>query len=81
MSAPDGLVYDDDDNVAIDPDEEVAAAISDVFAAFTATGSAYGVAGAFATRPTQGVRIRAAPLPPGRRPGRVSALGGHRTAP
>jgi len=36
--------------VVIDPDEEVAAAISDVFAAFTATGSAYGVAGAFAGR-------------------------------
>ena len=36
--------------MAIDPDEEVAAAISDVFAAFTATGSAYGVAGAFAGR-------------------------------
>ena len=36
--------------MVIDPDEEVAAAISDVFAAFTATGSAYGVAGAFAGR-------------------------------
>src|SRR5712691_11844408 len=47
---PVGLVYDDDGGVAIDPDEEVAAAISDVFAAFTATGSAYGVAGAFAGR-------------------------------
>src|SRR5437667_160280 len=40
---PVGLVYDDDGNVVIDPDEEVTAAISDVFAAFTATGSAYGV--------------------------------------
>jgi len=47
---PVGLVYDDDGDVVIDPDEEVAAAISDVFAAFTATGSAYGVAGAFAGR-------------------------------
>ena len=47
---PVGLVYDDDGNVVIDPDEEVAAAIGDVFAAFTATGSAYGVAGAFAGR-------------------------------
>jgi DNA invertase Pin-like site-specific DNA recombinase len=47
---PVGLVYDDDGDVAIDPDEEVAAAISGVFAAFTATGSAYGVAGAFAGR-------------------------------
>ena len=36
--------------MVIDPDEEVPAAISDVFAAFTATGSAYGVAGAFAGR-------------------------------
>src|ERR1035437_3412576 len=47
---PVGLVCDDDGTVVIDPDEEVAAAISDVFAAFTATGSAYGVAGAFAGR-------------------------------
>src|SRR6266581_1921247 len=47
---PVGLVHDDEDNVIIDPDEEVAAAISDVFAAFTATGSAYGVAGVFAGR-------------------------------
>ena len=45
---PVGLVRDDDGNVIIDPDQEVAAAVSDVFAAFTATGSAYGVAGAFA---------------------------------
>jgi hypothetical protein len=36
--------------VVIDPDAEVAAAVADVFAAFTATGSAYGVAGAFAGR-------------------------------
>jgi DNA invertase Pin-like site-specific DNA recombinase len=47
---PVGLVYDDGGTVVIDPDQEVAAAISDVFAAFTATGSAYGVAGAFAGR-------------------------------
>jgi DNA invertase Pin-like site-specific DNA recombinase len=47
---PVGLIYDDEGNVVIDPDEEVAAAISDVFAAFTATGSAYGVAGVFAGR-------------------------------
>jgi hypothetical protein len=47
---PVGLVRDDEDDVVIDPDEEVAAAISDVFAAFTATGLAYGVAGAFAGR-------------------------------
>src|SRR5690242_11863707 len=47
---PVGLVYDDENIVVIDPDEEVAAAISDVFAAFTQTGSAYGVAGVFAGR-------------------------------
>jgi DNA invertase Pin-like site-specific DNA recombinase len=47
---PVGFVYDDDGAVVIDPDEEVAAAISDVFAAFTAAGSAYGVAGTFAGR-------------------------------
>ncbi len=47
---PVGLVYDDDGNMVIDPDEEVAAAISGVFAAFTATGSAYAVATAFAGR-------------------------------
>lgn len=47
---PAGLVYDDDGGVVIDPDQEVAAAIGDVFAAFAATGSAYGVAGAFAGR-------------------------------
>jgi len=47
---PVGLACDDDGGVAIDPDEEVAAAIRDVFAAFAQTGSAYGVAGAFAGR-------------------------------
>jgi DNA invertase Pin-like site-specific DNA recombinase len=47
---PVGLVCDDDGAVVIDPDQEVAAAVGDVFAAFTATGSAYGVAGAFAGR-------------------------------
>src|SRR6266542_2682641 len=47
---PVGFVHDDDGAVVIDPDQEVAAAVADVFAAFTATGSAYGVAGAFAGR-------------------------------
>jgi excisionase family DNA binding protein len=47
---PVGYVHDEDGNAVIDPDEEVAAAIRDVFAAFAATGSAYGVAGAFAGR-------------------------------
>jgi DNA invertase Pin-like site-specific DNA recombinase len=110
---PVGFVCDDDGNVVIDPDEEVAAAISDVFAAFAQTGSACGVAGAFAGRrfppclrrdvgragalgpadpcPRRRdlaepglrgrVRVRAAPFPPGRVPGRGCALVGHRTAP
>ncbi|MFG6201924.1 recombinase family protein, partial [Nonomuraea sp. JJY05] len=50
LPLPAGFVYDEDQNVVIDPDEEIATAIADVFAAFTATGSAYGVAGAFAGR-------------------------------
>ena len=50
LQLPAGLVYDDDGQVLKDPDEEVAAAIADVFAAFTATGSAYGVVTAFAGR-------------------------------
>src|SRR5689334_11486611 len=44
---PVGYVYDDDNEVVIDPDEEVAAAVADMFTAFTATGSAYGVVAAF----------------------------------
>jgi DNA invertase Pin-like site-specific DNA recombinase len=47
---PVGFVYDDDGKAIIDPDEEVAAAIRDVFAAFVQTGSAYGVVGVFADR-------------------------------
>jgi DNA invertase Pin-like site-specific DNA recombinase len=45
-----GFVRDDDGAIAIDPDQEVQAAIGDLFTAFTATGSAYGVVGAFAGR-------------------------------
>ena len=47
---PVGYVYDEDNEVVIDPDEEVAAAVADVFTAFTATGSAYGVVAAFTSR-------------------------------
>jgi DNA invertase Pin-like site-specific DNA recombinase len=47
---PVGYLYDEDGGVVIDPDAEVAAAVADVFTAFAATGSAYGVAGAFAGR-------------------------------
>ena len=65
---PVGLVYDDDGTVVLDPDAEVQAAIGDVFAAFAATGSAYGVAGAFAGRRFP-LRLR-------RRVGGAAALGG-----
>jgi DNA invertase Pin-like site-specific DNA recombinase len=47
---PVGYVHDDDGATVTDPDEEVRAAVADVFAAFAATGSAYGVAGVFAER-------------------------------
>jgi Resolvase, N terminal domain/Recombinase/Recombinase zinc beta ribbon domain len=47
---PVGLVYDEAGEVVIDPDAEVQAAIGDVFAAFAACGSAYGVLAAFAER-------------------------------
>ncbi len=47
---PVGLVHDDAGDTVIDPDAEVQAAIRDVFAAFTASGSAYGVVAAFAGR-------------------------------
>jgi excisionase family DNA binding protein len=47
---PVGYVYDEEGQTIIDPDEEVQAAIADVFAAFVETGSAYGVLGAFTAR-------------------------------
>jgi excisionase family DNA binding protein len=47
VALPAGYVYDADGVVVKDPDEEVAAAVSDMFRAFTQTGSAYGVAGVF----------------------------------
>ncbi len=47
---PVGLVHDDADEVVIDPDAGVQAAIRDVFAAFAACGSAYAVVAAFAGR-------------------------------
>src|SRR5438034_3661945 len=47
---PVGYVHDGAGDVVIDPDAEVQAAIADVFAAFTACGSAYGVVAAFAGR-------------------------------
>jgi hypothetical protein len=47
---PVGYVHDDAGDIAIDPDAEVQAAIRDVFAAFAACGSAYGVVSAFRER-------------------------------
>ena len=47
---PVGYVYDEEGQTIIDPDEEVRAAIADVFKAFEQTGSAYGVVGAFGGR-------------------------------
>ena len=45
---PVGYVYDEDQQIVLDPDEEVRAAIADVFACFEQTGSAYMVVRAFA---------------------------------
>jgi excisionase family DNA binding protein len=47
---PVGYVHDDAGDVVIDPDAGVQAAIRDVFAAFAACGSAYGVVAAFSGR-------------------------------
>jgi len=47
---PVGLVHDEAGDIVIDPDAEVQAAIRDVFAAFAACGSAYGVVAAFRDR-------------------------------
>jgi DNA invertase Pin-like site-specific DNA recombinase len=47
---PVGFVHDSAGEVVIDPDAEVQAAIRDLFAAFAACGSAYGVVTAFAGR-------------------------------
>jgi DNA invertase Pin-like site-specific DNA recombinase len=50
LQLPAGFARDDEGAIAIDPDQEVQAAVGDLFTAFTATGSAYGVVGAFAGR-------------------------------
>ena len=47
---PVGLVYDDEGRTVIDPDEQVRAAVADLFAGFEQTGSAYGVVGVFEGR-------------------------------
>ena len=51
LPLPLGFLYDEEGATIIDPDEEVPSAIADVFAAFTQTGSAYAVVGAFSGRP------------------------------
>jgi DNA invertase Pin-like site-specific DNA recombinase len=47
---PVGYTYDADGRTIVDPHEEIRTAVTDVFAAFDATGSAYGVVGRFRTR-------------------------------
>lgn len=47
---PVGFIYDDEGNTVIDPDAEVQAAVTDLFAAFRAGGSAYQVVAAFKGR-------------------------------
>jgi len=47
---PVGYVYDDEGSIVFDADEEVRAAVGDVFIAFKAAGSAYGVVAAFRER-------------------------------
>lgn len=47
---PVGYVHDEAGEVIVDPDVEVQAAVADVFTAFAACGSAYGVVAAFAGR-------------------------------
>jgi DNA invertase Pin-like site-specific DNA recombinase len=47
---PVGYLYDDEGHTILDPHEEIRAAVAEVFAAFQACGSAYGVVGRFRTR-------------------------------
>jgi DNA invertase Pin-like site-specific DNA recombinase len=48
---PVGYVFNDDGQTVMDPHEEIRAAVADIFSAFEATGSAYGVVGCFRDRP------------------------------
>lgn len=50
LALPAGYVHDDDGSIVMDPDSEVQAAVADLFAAFVAAGSAYGVVRAFSGR-------------------------------
>ena len=65
---PVGYLHDEQGAVVIDPDAEVAAAIRDLFAAFAACGSAYGVVAAFDRPTVSAARLR-------RGVGRAAALG------
>jgi len=47
---PVGYVYDDDGRTVMDSNEEIRAAVADVFSCFEATGSAYGVVACFRER-------------------------------
>ena len=51
LSLPTGLVYDEAGAIRLDPDEQVRAAIRDVYAFFDQAGSSLGVVRAFAGRP------------------------------
>ena len=48
---PVGYVFDEAGHTVLDPHDEVRAAVADLFAAFSAAGSAYGVVGRFQGRP------------------------------
>ena len=50
LPLPAGYLYDSEGNWVIDPDQEVQAAIADLFKAFHQAGSAYGVVGIFQGR-------------------------------
>jgi excisionase family DNA binding protein len=50
LPLPVGLVCDDDGQIMLDPDEQVRTAVAGLFAAFGASGSAYGTVAAFAGR-------------------------------
>ena len=50
LPLPVGLVYDIDGRITLDPDQQVQTAVTDVFAAFAQTGSAFAVVKAFAQR-------------------------------
>ena len=60
LPLPIGYLYDDEGSVILDPDEEVQAAVTDLFRAFAQTGSAYGVVGVFKDRRFP-KRVHAAP--------------------